>query len=124
LLQQRNQAFIGFQIVILPPVKKNFFAYLLLSIISFQLLPVKEVGAIFYGNQMIEEICSASADADGKSAEGSEDLKKCDLFCHRIHFTISFEPAAEAKKNPFRTDYVSRLADDIPTPPPLQICCI
>lgn len=105
-------------------MKKNLFAYLLLSIISFQLLPVKEVGAIFYGNQMIEEICSASADADGKSTEGSEDLKKSDLFCHRIHFALSFESALKDIKNPFTTDYVSRLADDIPTPPPLQICFV
>lgn len=103
---------------------KKILAYLLLSIISFQILPVKEVGAILYGNQMIEEICNASADTDGKSAEGSEDLKKSDLFCHRIHFALPFEMALKDKKNPVRTDYVSRLADDILTPPPLQICCI
>jgi hypothetical protein len=103
---------------------KQIFAYLLLSIISFQLFPVKEVGAIFYGNQMIEEICNASTDADGKSAEGSEELKKSDLFFHRIHCTITFEPAVKDKKNPFTAEYVSRLEDDIPTPPPLQSCCI
>ncbi|MCE2848428.1 MAG: hypothetical protein LW815_04635 [Chitinophagaceae bacterium] len=103
---------------------KKILAYLLLSIISFQLLPLKEVGAIFYGNQMIEEICNTSADGDGKSAEGSEDLKKSDLFCHRIHFALPFETALKDNKNPARTDYVSRLADDIPTPPPLQICFI
>ena len=105
-------------------MKKNLFAFLLLSIISFQLLPVKEVGAIFYGNQMIEEICSSSADADGKSAEGSEDLKKSDLFFHRFHLAIPFEPSVEDKKNPLTTAYASRLADDIPTPPPLRICSI
>jgi len=105
-------------------VTKKIFAYLLLAIISFQIIPVKEVGAILYGNQMIEEICSASADADGKSAEGSEDLKKSELFFHRIHCTITFEPAVKDKKNPFTTEYVSRLEDDIPTPPPLQRYCI
>jgi hypothetical protein len=105
-------------------VIKQIFAYLLLSIISFQILPVKEVGAILYGNQMIEEICSASTEADGKSAEGSEDLKKSELFFHRIHCRITVEPAVKDKKNPVRTDYVSRLADDIPTPPPLRICFI
>jgi hypothetical protein len=73
---------------------------------------------------MIEEICSASTEADGKSAEGSEDLKKSELFFHRIHCTITVEPAVKDKKNPVRTDYVSRLADDIPTPPPLRICLI
>jgi len=105
-------------------VIKQIFAYLLLSIISFQILPVKEVGAILYGNQMIEEICSASTEADGKSAEGSEDLKKSDLFFHRIQCTITFEPAVRDKKNPSPTEYVSRLEDDIPTPPPLQHSCI
>ena len=103
---------------------KQIFAYLLLSIISFQIIPVKEVGAILYGNQMIEEICNASPDADGKSAEGSEDLKKSDLFFHRFHSTFTFEPAVKDKKNPFATEYVSRLEDDIPTPPPLHSCCI
>ena len=103
---------------------KKIFAYLLLAIISFQIIPVKEVGAILYGNQMIEEICNASPDADGKSAEGSEDLKKSDLFFHRIHSTITFEPAVKDKKSLFTTAYVSRLEDDIPTPPPLQSCCI
>ena len=103
---------------------KNILAYLLLSIISFQLLPVKEVGAIFYGNQMIEEICSASTDADGKNAEGSDDLKKSDLFCHRIHFILPIGTDLKDNKYLARTDYVSRLADDIPTPPPLQVCFI
>lgn len=105
-------------------MKKKLFAYLLLTIISFQLLPLKEVGAIFYGNQMIEEICSASADTDGKSTEGSEDLKKSDLFYHGICINIGFELPTEVNANPASKDYISRLADDIPTPPPLHFYCI
>lgn len=101
-------------------MKKKLFAYLLLTIISFQLLPLKEVGAIFYGNQMVEEICNAAADADGKSTEGSEDLKKSDLFYHGMSISIGFEPGVEVNANPASKDYISRLADDIPTPPPLH----
>jgi hypothetical protein len=100
-------------------VIKQIFAYLLLSIISFQILPVKEVGAILYGNQMIEEICSASTEADGKSAEGSEDIKKSDLFFHWLQFNLSLSPILKGINTPCARNYTSRLADDIPTPPPL-----
>ncbi|MEY2834414.1 MAG: hypothetical protein RLZZ557_76 [Bacteroidota bacterium] len=95
----------------------------MLTIISFQLLPLKEVGAIFYGNQMVEEICNA-ADADGKSTEGSEDLKKSDLFYHGMSISIGFEQGVEVNANPAAKDYISRLADDIPTPPPLHLLSI
>ena len=47
---------------------KQIFAYLLLTIIAFQVLPLKEVSALIYGKQMVEEICYASTDADGTLA--------------------------------------------------------
>jgi hypothetical protein len=102
-------------------VKKKIFAYLLLTIISFQILPLKEVGAIFYGNQMVEEICNAAADADGKSTEGNEDIKKSDLFFtgSSITLLINFESKGSCVAD--QKDYASRLSDDIPTPPPLSI---
>lgn len=90
-----------------------------MTIISFQLLPLKEVGAIFYGNQMIEEICQGTGDADGKSAEINEELKKSDICLH--HFTVSFylNTNSSSKLHAIEQDFQSRLADDIPTPPPL-----
>lgn len=98
---------------------KQIFAYLLLTIIAFQLLPLKEVSAFIYGNQLVEEVCNASTDTDGKSTEGSEDIKKSDLFFHSIHLNFSFYTTALGIIPQSTLDYASRLADDIPTPPPL-----
>jgi hypothetical protein len=101
-------------------LNKKIFAYFLLTIISFQLLPLKEVGAIFYGNQMIEEICNTGADADGKNAENSEDLKKSDMFLQSFSDSLSLNTSKSATSYAIQQDYHSRPADDIPTPPPLS----
>jgi len=98
---------------------KVIFAYLLLMIISFQMLPLKEVNALIYGDQMVEEMCYASSDADGKNTDGSEDLKKSDLFYHSIHLNFSFYTITLGNAPLGSLEYASRLADDIPTPPPL-----
>ena len=98
---------------------KQIFAYLLLAIISFQIIPVKEVGAILYGNQMIEEICNASTETDGKNTEGGEDIKKSDLFYHGFQVNFSLYQIKLGMNTSHTQDYASRLADDIPTPPPL-----
>jgi len=70
-------------------VIKQIFAYLLLTIIAFQLLPLEEVSAFIYGNQLVEEVCNASTDTDGKSSEDSEDIKKSDLFYHGFQLNLS-----------------------------------
>ena len=100
-------------------MKKRIFAYFLLSIISFQLLPLKEVGAIFYGNQMIEEICHGAVDTDGKNAENTEDLKKSDIYFHQFTVSLLLNTNCSAQFYATQQDYQSRLADDILTPPPI-----
>jgi hypothetical protein len=99
-------------------LRKKCFAYLMIGIISFQLLPFKEVGRIFYGNQMIEEICE-TADTDGKSAEGNEDMKKNDLYFKQISITMQEIDLAGQVCLSCNKVYTSRLADDTPTRPPL-----
>ena len=98
---------------------KQILAYLLLTIITFQLLPLKEVSAFIYGNQMVEEICNSSTDSDGKNTEGSEEIKKSDLFYHWIQLNFKLHTTVLGAYTPHTQDYASRLADDIPTPPPL-----
>lgn len=98
---------------------RHILAYLLLTTISFQLLPLKEVSAFIYGEQMVEEICNASTDTDGKSTEGNEEIKKSDLFFHGIQLNFSLNAIAVGNNTTCTQDYVSRLEDDIPTPPPL-----
>jgi hypothetical protein len=98
---------------------RHFLAYLLLTTIAFQLLPLKEVSAFIYGNQMAEEICNATTDNDGKSTESNEEIKKPDLFFHGIQLNFSLHCIALGTCTARTEEYVSRLADDIPTPPPL-----
>lgn len=90
-----------------------------MTIIAFQMLPLKEVSAFIYGNQMVEEIFPTSTDTDGKSTEGSEEIKKSDLFYHGIQLNFYLHTTVLGIYTSHTQDYVSRLADDIPTPPPL-----
>jgi hypothetical protein len=83
------------------------------------LLPLEEVSAFIYGNQLVEEVCNASTDTDGKSTEGNEEIKKSELFFHGIQLNFSLHSTALSISRPRTQDYVSRLEDDIPTPPPL-----
>lgn len=99
-------------------VKKQVFAYLLLGIMLFQLLPFKEVGKLFYGSQMVEEVYQP-ADSDERTSEGNEDLKKNELYCSKILLNIPFIADTRLAINASDKDYVSRLSDDAPTRPPL-----
>jgi hypothetical protein len=99
-------------------IRKKFFAYLMLGIIAFQLLPVKEVGRIFYGNQMVEEVCETS-DSDSKNQENTEDLKPGDLYFSRIQIKLDLVESSLLVSSDFAKFYASRLADDTPTRPPL-----
>lgn len=91
----------------------------MLAIFAFQLLPLKEVSAFIYGNQVVEEICNGATDNDGKNTEGNEEIKKSDLFYHGVQLNFYLHTIVLGIYIPHTQDYVSRLADDIPTPPPL-----
>ena len=102
-------------------VKKQFIAYLLLGIISLQLLPFREVGRLLYSNQMVEEIHQA-IDVDGKNTEGNEDLKKNEIYFSRSYLNIPCNNNIPLNRNIFGKSYVSRLADDAPPRPPIPSC--
>ena len=73
---------------------------------------------IFYGNQMIEEICQG-VDADDKSSDVNEDFKKNDLYISKhAHLFLSFQ-IARLSSISNDGNYSSRLSDDTPTRPPL-----
>ena len=76
------------------------------------------MGRIFYGNQMIEEICQ-SVDADDKSSDVNEDFKKNDLFISKhAQLLLSFQ-ITRLSSISNDGNYSSRLSDDTPTRPPL-----
>lgn len=100
-------------------VKNQIFVYLLLVLISFQFLPLKELVSFYNGNQLIEEVCQT---ADGKNGEGNEDFKKNELYCTLNTLTLVVNLTTTLPINSSSKSYVSRLADDAPTRPPLSQC--
>jgi len=99
---------------------KRLIAYFLLAVISMQLLPVKELGRLLYGNMMTEEWYSAMPEnEDLKKSAKDDEIKKpeCVYACNilQAHFYTAKNSAAHLCLN----SYISRLSDDIPTPPPL-----
>jgi hypothetical protein len=102
-------------------VKNTVLVYILLATFSIQLIPIKEVGSVLLGNQMIEEICYG-ADSDGKTADLNEDAnsKEFDYNKHTIDLTSYI--SNRLSSNAIEKHYASRLADDTPTRPPLVLC--
>jgi hypothetical protein len=90
-----------------------------LVLISTQLLPLKEVGSMLYGNQMVEEVLQ-STDMDEKNSEGNEDLKKNEFYFHPLGSQYTVIEQTNSKAQAYCFEYASRLSDDTPTQPPLQ----
>jgi hypothetical protein len=99
-------------------VLNKFLTISLLLLISTQLLPVKELGSILYGNRMVEEVFQ-STDMDGKNSEGNEDLKKNEFYFHHTGSHYAVIDLANSKVQAYSLAYASRLSDDPPTLPPL-----
>jgi hypothetical protein len=104
-------------------MKSRFTLYILLAVISIQILPVKEVGAILYGNLLTEELCNTLPD-DGESKKATlEDEIKNTEFIQGPHPSLSVYNMVFCNKHlPASEDFISRPSDDIPTPPPLDWC--
>lgn len=104
-------------------MKSRFTLYFLLAVISIQILPVKEVGAILYGNLLTEELCNTFPD-DGEPKKSSlEDEIKNTEFIQGNY--PSFAVSCMVFKNSRlqrSEDFISRPSDEIPTPPPLRWC--
>ena len=88
-------------------------------LISTQLLPLREVGSMLYGNQMIEEVFQ-STDMDEKNSEGNEDLKKNEFYFQLWGSSNAVFEQSNSKAQGYSVAYASRLSDDTPTRPPLQ----
>lgn len=100
-------------------VKKQIFAYLLLVVLSSQFLPLEEIVKLYSDNQLIEEVCQ-TADTDRKNAEGKEELKKNEIYCFLTSSVFAFNLNTCSPMSLSAKFYVSRLADDAPTRPPLS----
>jgi hypothetical protein len=101
-------------------VKKTVLAYILLATFSIQLIPIKEIGSILYGNQMIEEICSG-IDGQEKTADFNEDVNSKEFDYNKLTADLIFFIRTHSTSNLMEKYYGSRLADDTPTRPPLGL---
>jgi hypothetical protein len=101
-------------------VNKHFLAYIFLAVFCIQLLPINELGKVLYGNQLIEEICH-SVDTDGKTSDVNEDFKSSEYECEKHDTHVAFFTSSRLASKPLEKNYVSRLADDTRTRPPLEM---
>lgn len=101
-------------------MKKRVLTYILLAIFSIQLIPIKEIGKIFYGNQMIEEICHA-IDSDCNNPDHNEDVKSKEFEHNKSAVDLTLFISTRLSSTPLKKCYASRLADDTPTRPPLEL---
>jgi hypothetical protein len=100
-------------------VKKRVLAYILLAAFSIQLIPIKEIGRILYGNQMIEEICCGIG-GEEKTADYNEDVNSKEFACNKLTADLVFFIRTHSTSNLMEKYYGSRLEDDTPTRPPLE----
>jgi hypothetical protein len=91
-------------------VLNKFLTISLLLLISTQLLPVKELGSILYGNRMVEEVFQST---------DMEELKKNEFYFHHTGSHYAVIDLANSKVQAYSLAYASRLSDDPPTLPPL-----
>lgn len=92
--------------------------YILLLLLSFQLLTVKEWGKILYSNTIQEEILEPIKCSE-EINESSEDVWP---FINSIRFFAlnkNTENTSKRKPHPYVTRLYANLSFDIPTPPPL-----
>lgn len=104
-------------------MKSRFALYFLLAVISIQILPVKEVGAILYGNLLTEELCNTMSDGGESKKSTLEDEIKNTEFIQGAYPSITVSCMVFKNTRLQRAeDYTSRPSDEIPTPPPLGWC--
>lgn len=99
-------------------MKSKCVAWLLLTLITVQFLPLKEMGSMLFNNVFTEELCTTASDLD---SEQDSDLDKKSCFLHHHIAVVDLDPGMDAFRNKQSdTMLISRLTDDILTPPPLS----
>lgn len=100
-------------------MSRKVITYFLFCVLALQLLPFREMGKLFYYNQITEEICDTydAAEEKNETKEGKKSLE--DIYLGRYAFD---EMNNFNILDYFSSDTIlqSRIADDKPTPPPLM----
>ncbi len=85
-------------------------------VLSFQLLPVRQLGSLLFSNQLTEE-CPHDSDGAIKDSKDMPDFKK-DFIVSYGFIACSFMTASNNSYIHFSTELPSFLASDVHTPPP------
>jgi hypothetical protein len=100
-------------------MKKGLIIYFLLSLMLIQLLPLQEMGQLFYNNQLIEEVCDGLESTKEHSDHQTENKITEDEFLSKQltkgnfnYYYITLYLTVEIK-------VLTRVFDDTLTPPPL-----
>ncbi len=86
---------------------------------ALQLLPVKEMGQLFYNNQLTEEICDALESAKDHSDHQTPKKITEDEFVSKFNTDQNMQLKFNTLYFHEEMHFVSRIFDDIITPPPL-----
>jgi hypothetical protein len=99
-------------------MRRKIITYFLLSVLAIQLLPVKEIGMLFYNNQLTEEVYDALDTSEEKN-DSKETKKEFDAVHYTKHIDILSFKFERGRHTIIKTILMSRLCDDTLTPPPL-----
>jgi len=95
-------------------VRKKAIVVFLLTLFSFQLLPLKQVGSVIYMNQLLEELPNST---EGDASKFNDGFKSLDCL---LNNHLDFLPALVSTSLSLLSsvEIYSRGSDDIFTPPP------
>lgn len=99
-------------------MKVKWLVYILLTMMSIQLLPIKEVGKIFYKNLLLEELC-ANPDGEEKIEESSEDHLNPNYIISQIQRPTALIGETNINNQQFQSSMPSKIIHEVLTPPPL-----
>lgn len=89
-----------------------------MCILSIQLLPIKEIGTLFYTNQLTEEICDVLDGGEEKN-ESKETKKEFTSTNNSRNLELELNNSISNRHALLNTILKSRYSDDTFTPPPL-----
>ena len=103
-------------------MRKILISYLLIGLISIQLIPFKELGETIFKYPLTQEILTDFENEEGGEKKQEDAKNKLELF-HQVRFNEDHLAKSNSiLYNIKNIDFNSRISDDIPTRPPSYFC--
>lgn len=97
--------------------QKKIIAFIFIFCISLQVIPIKEMGAIFFKAGFIEELCNTPA--GNEEIKNSNDLSEWEATSFSDLYSIEINNNLDCKNTIRNSVLASRCIDEPPTRPPL-----